>query len=110
MAYQAITERTRRFKTLAMDCGIPVVLLCQLNRLADAENRPPELRDLRDSGSIEQDADVVLMLSRHDPRDLADNRINIFIRKNRNGRANVCIPIVGDVSRGFTIFTERTPE
>lgn len=108
-AYQAITERTRRFKLLAMDTGIPVVLLCQLNRMADTENRPPDLRDLRDSGSIEQDADIVLMLDR--PGGKTDPRVNMWVRKNRNGKAgDILIGLNGDVSRGFTVFSERDTE
>lgn len=104
-AYQAITERTRRFKLLAMDIGIPVVLLCQLNRLSDMENRPPDLRDLRDSGSIEQDSDIVLMLDR--PGGKTDPRVNMWVRKNRNGKAgDILIGLYGDISRGFTVFTE----
>lgn len=105
-SYQAITERTRRFKLLAMDCGIPVVLLCQLNRMSEMDNRPPELRDLRDSGSIEQDADIVLMLSRHD-NTLTDPDVDLWIRKNRNGRAGICVGLTGDVRRGFNAFSQR---
>lgn len=99
--YQAITERTARFKRLAKECEIPIVLLCQLNRMSETENRPPDLRDLRDSGSIEQDADIVLMLERA-TRTLSDQDINMWVRKNRNGR-------VGDNPiglRGNNTFTE----
>ena len=60
--YQQISQATKTFKRLAKDCRCPVVLLCQLNRNNVKEKRPPELQDLRDSGSIEQDADVVLMV------------------------------------------------
>ena len=102
--YQAVTERTGRFKALAMSLGIPIVLLCQLNRMSDTDNRPPELRDLRDSGSIEQDADIVLMLDRH-TKTKADPRLDVWVRKNRNGEADRCIGLTGD--RGFTVFTER---
>lgn len=105
-SYQAISERTRRFKLLAMDCGIPVVLLCQLNRMSEMDNRPPELRDLRDSGSIEQDSDIVLMLSRHN-NTLTDPNVDLWIRKNRNGRAGLCVGLFGDVNRGFNVFSER---
>lgn len=105
--YQAISERTRRFKLLAMDCGIPVVLLCQLNRMSDNETRPPELRDLRDSGSIEQDADIVLMLARHDGNNLMDPNVDMWIRKNRNGRAGLCVGLRGDLNRGFNVLSER---
>lgn len=105
-SYQQISERTRRFKLLAMDCGIPIVLLAQLNRLSESENRPPEMRDLRDSGSIEQDADIVLMLSRHN-NTLADPEIDMWIRKVRQGRAGYPIGLTGDFSRGFTVFQAR---
>ena len=105
-SYQQISERTRRFKLLAMECGIPVVLLCQLNRMSETEHRSPDLRDLRDSGSIEQDADIVLMLNRHtDQR--SDPNIDMWVRKNRQGRADVCIYLTGDVDRGFTVFNSR---
>ena len=103
--YQAITERTRRFKSLAMDCGIPIVLLCQLNRMSETENRPPDLMDLRDSGSIEQDADIVLMLDRH-TKSKADPRLDVWVRKNRNGVAGKYIDLYGDFSRGYTVFSE----
>ena len=101
--YQAVTERTRRFKLLAMDCGIPVVLLCQLNRMSDTDNRPPDLMDLRDSGSIEQDSDIVLMLDR---KDKTVPNLDMYVRKNRNGKTGK-IGLSGDFSRGFTVFSER---
>lgn len=104
--YQVITERTRRFKSLAMDCGIPIVLLCQLNRMSETDNRPPDLIDLRDSGSIEQDADIVLMLDRH-TKSKADPQLDVWVRKNRNGVAGRYIGLTGDFSRGFTVFSER---
>ena len=105
-SYQIISERTRRFKLLAKECGIPVVLLCQLNRLSETENRPPDLRDLRDSGSIEQDADIVLMLSRH-TNTKADPDLDMWVRKNRQGKTDLCIELTGDVTRGYTVFYER---
>lgn len=105
--YQAITERTRRFKLLAMDLGIPVVVLCQLNRMSDNETRPPELRDLRDSGSIEQDADIVLMLARHGGNGLMDPNVDMWIRKNRNGVTGNYVGLKGDINRGFTVFYQR---
>ena len=106
-SYQAITERTRRFKLLAMDLGIPIVVLCQLNRMSDNETRPPELRDLRDSGSIEQDADIVLMLARHDGNNLTDPNVDMWIRKNRNGKTGNYVGLTGDTTRGFTTFYQR---
>lgn len=109
-SYQAITERTRRFKLLAMDLGIPIVVLCQLNRMSDNETRPPELRDLRDSGSIEQDADIVLMLARHDGNNLTDPNVDMWIRKNRNGKTGNYVGLTGDTTRGFTVFYQRERE
>ena len=103
--YMAVTERTGRFKSLAMECKIPIVLMCQLNRNVESEDRSPDLCDLRDSGSIEQDADVVLMMER-ETRTRDDNNINMWVRKNRNGKAgNICIKITG--SNAFTSFTEQ---
>lgn len=100
----AIGEITASLKRLAKRLGIPIVLLSQLSRSSVAENRPPQLHDLRDSGNIEQDADTVLMLERNDlPNDVRG--IRVWIRKNRNGRA-------GDLSLGlvsnstFTRFSE----
>ena len=104
--YQQVKERTGRLKQLAMECNIPVVLLCQLNRLSENENRPPNLRDLRDSGSIEEDADIVLMLARH-TNALSDPDSDMWVRKNRQGRADVCVELTGDFSTGFTVFRER---
>ena len=62
---QEVAQATRKAKLLAKELNVPVVLLCQLNR--ESENRPagrPELAHLRESGAIEQDADVVMLLYR----------------------------------------------
>ena len=62
---QQITEFTMRMKALAKELDIPVLLLSQLNRAGErADNKVPQLSDLRDSGSIEQDADSILLLYR----------------------------------------------
>ena len=102
--YQAVKEKTSRFKSLAMKCGIPVVLLCQLNRMSETEKRAPDLCDLRDSGSIEEDADIVLMLERA-TRTRSDPNVNMWVRKNRQGEAGeVGIRLRGN--RSFTMFEE----
>lgn len=88
--YQQIAAATKRFKQTAKQCRIPIVLLCQLNRNSVSDNRPPQMQDLRDSGSIEQDADIVLMLERPTPTDATtydDARLNMWVRKNRQGKA-----------------------
>ena len=99
---QIIGDITKRLKNVAGECNIPIVLLCQLNRESAKENRSPQLTDLRDSGSIEQDADVVMMLER--PRDemgvVEDNKIDLWVRKNRGGKCNFddAIHLVGNES------------
>jgi replicative DNA helicase len=60
--YEQISEISRSLKSLARELGVPVVVLCQLNR--EAQWEVPTLANLRDSGSIEQDADLVLFLHR----------------------------------------------
>lgn len=100
--YQMLGEITHRLKATAKKLGIPVVLLCQLNRAIESANRPPALHDLRDSGDIEQDADIVLMLER--PANSSDNRINMYLRKNRQGHKDACIPLLPNDS--YTIFVE----
>ena len=103
--YQAIAETTKRLKQTAKSCKIPIVLLCQLNRASASENRSPMLYDLRDSGSIEQDADIVLMLERastsEDGRD-----VSMWIRKNRQGKAgDYKVDIEGNDT--FTAFKDK---
>lgn len=100
-----ITSITAELKQLAKEFNIPVVLLSQLNR--GPENRTgnrPKTSDLRDSGTIEQDADKVALLFREDYyRDnpaLNDNRAEIIISKNRNGP-------IGDVFLRFDPDTQR---
>lgn len=81
---------TRRLKSMALDLGIPVVALSQLNRAVEATpDRRPGLGHLRDSGSIEQDADFVLFIYRRDyyfPDELENRgKAEIIIAKQRNG-------------------------
>lgn len=103
--YQQVTDCTKRLKRLAKDCGIPIVLLCQLNRDMCKEGRAPQLHDLRDSGSIEQDADIVLMLDRQLTEDNTERVVRMFVRKNRQGRVGDCIRLEAD--QHFTCFEDK---
>ena len=86
---QQVAEASRGLKSLAKELNVPVLVLSQLNRSSEKENRTPKLADLRESGSIEQDADVVLMLAR--PRDadekfqVAADSAELIVAKQRNG-------------------------
>ena len=89
---QEITLISRRLKALARELNIPVVVLSQLNRAAESrEGHRPRMSDLRESGSIEQDADVVMLLHRedyyhHGEPDYEDTQIaEVIIAKQRNG-------------------------
>ena len=88
---QKVAQATRKAKMLAKELNVPVVLLSQLNRLAEGHiDRRPELSQLRESGAIEQDADVVMFLYREGyyNRDLseAEQRVaEVIIAKQRNG-------------------------
>ena len=101
----AISGFTKRLKQVALTYKIPIVLLCQLNRASASEKRPPQLFDLRDSGSIEQDADIVLMLER-DAGSLDGKDVNMWVRKNRQGSAgDINVEIVGNDT--FTLFRDK---
>lgn len=86
---EEVSEISRSLKGLARELNVPVVALSQLSRAV--ENRPsriPQLADLRESGSIEQDADVVIFIYREDYYEQNTERKNIadiLIRKHRNG-------------------------
>ncbi|HSH09637.1 MAG TPA: replicative DNA helicase [Oceanipulchritudo sp.] len=88
---QQISEISRGIKAMAKELNVPVLILSQLNRSSEKENRQPRISDLRESGSIEQDADVVLLLAaRKDSEDnapvpQASRERDLIIAKQRNG-------------------------
>jgi replicative DNA helicase len=87
---QQVTEISRSLKQLARELEVPVIALSQLSRAVEQRGGEPRLSDLRDSGSIEQDADVVMFIHREDKhnKDASQARPNvakIMIEKHRNG-------------------------
>lgn len=81
-----ISEISRNLKLMAKDLKIPVLCCAQLSRAPDKQNdRRPELSDLRDSGAIEQDADIVMFLYHDRKSPENDNIVECIVRKNRHG-------------------------
>lgn len=85
---EQVAQVSRRLKFLAKELMMPVIALAQVNRASeDRQDHKPRLSDLRESGSIEQDADTVIMLHRPGLRekDKADDVLELIIEKQRNG-------------------------
>ncbi|MDP3446700.1 MAG: replicative DNA helicase [Eubacteriales bacterium] len=89
---QEISDMTRQLKLLARELNVPIILLCQLNRGPDnRSDHRPVISDLRESGSIEQDADMVILLYRPaaypdtQEYEMGDNTSQIIIAKHRHG-------------------------
>ncbi len=85
---QEVSEISAGLKALAKELNVPILALSQLSRESERrENRRPQLSDLRDSGSIEQDADVVLFLYRPGMHreDIDRSQTELIVAKNRNG-------------------------
>jgi len=83
-----VTEISRALKGLARELEVPVLALSQLSRAIEQRGGRPRLSDLRDSGSIEQDADVVMFIHRDDKQKDESEKTNIaeiLIEKHRNG-------------------------
>jgi replicative DNA helicase len=87
--HEQIAEVSRSLKSLAREINLPVIALSQVRR--ETEGKRPSLADLRESGSIEQDADVVIFIHTEDPK--AESR-EIAVAKQRNGP-------VGDLQLAF---------
>ncbi len=101
---QEVSEFSRSVKLLAKELDVPVVVLSQLNRGPEQRTeKKPMLSDLRESGSIEQDADLVILVHRpeiYDPEDRA-GEADLIVAKHRNGRrsGNVGVSFQGHYSR-----------
>lgn len=110
-----VTAMSRQIKLLAREIGCPVMVLSQLNR--GCESRPdkrPVLSDLRESGAIEQDADIVMFVYRDEvyhPNTPDAGIGEILIRKNRDGKiGTVRTAFQGDKSRFVPLANYRRPE
>jgi replicative DNA helicase len=93
MREQEVAAISRTLKATAKEMDVPIIALSQLSRQSEnrqGSNRRPQLSDLRESGSIEQDADMVIFIHRYDYQGLSDNpddigRTQVIIAKHRNG-------------------------
>lgn len=107
-----ITQMTRSLKLMARELDIPILLLSQLSRkVEDRDEKKPIMSDLRDSGSIEQDADIVMFLYREDYYNHSSERkgeADLIIAKNRSGSVHEGLPFIftGEYQR----FKEKKDE
>ena len=101
---QEISEVSRNLKALARELNLPVLALAQLSRAVETrQSKVPQLSDLRESGSLEQDADIVMFIYRDDiynPESERKNIADIIVAKHRNGP-------VGEVSLYFQASQTR---
>ena len=130
---QEVAFISGQLKQLARSLEVPVICLCQLNRQVDANNsKIPSLSNLRESGSIEQDADIVLLMYRPDyytsvgqslnqrkrgdkqdeqpaekNQDNGVSGVQVIVAKNRNGQTGKCLLMF---ERAYSRFTNPSPE
>lgn len=106
--YKTVSYNSTGLKKLARKYNVPVIALCQLSRSLEArQDKRPILSDLRESGRIEQDADVVTFLFReevYDPTPMNKGEAELIVAKHRQGRTGV-IPLLFEASK--TTFKER---
>jgi replicative DNA helicase len=107
---EQVAQISRRLKQLARELEIPVVALAQVNRQSeDRQDHRPRLSDLRESGSIEADADVVMMLHRADRYEPGQRQgeIEVIIAKQRNGPTG---EVILGYRREFFLYEDHAPE
>jgi len=109
---QEISDISRGLKSLARELEIPVIALSQLSRAVESrEGNKPRMSDLRESGSIEQDADVIMLLYREDyyNPDRREGEADIIIAKQRNGpTGTVTFAFLGEYLR-FETYAREMP-
>lgn len=98
-----VTEISRSLKALARELEVPVIALSQLSRAVESRGGKPRLSDLRDSGSIEQDADVVMFLHKERNEDgVGRSQVtDVLIEKHRNGAVGFCQLFFDDARTTF---------
>jgi replicative DNA helicase len=101
---QQVAMISKGIKMLAKELGIPIIMLAQLSRNADQQDTCPKLSDLRESGSLEQDADLVLMLWRKSIPSKDEYHHVVTVAKQRNGRLG---PVDLDFKASVQQFKER---
>jgi len=110
---QEVGSVSRGLKALAKELNVPVIALAQLNRATESRpDRRPTLADLRDSGEIEQDADIVIMLHRESFQREAPEWANLaemLIRKNRNGPTGDCLLAINGALMRFSDYDGPSP-
>ena len=111
-----VSEFSRQMKLLAKELQVPIVAISQLNRGSEQRtDKTPQLSDLRESGSIEQDADMVMLLHRPDMHGVAESErpgeADIILAKNRSGPAGVKVAVTfqGHYSRFTPMARELEP-
>jgi replicative DNA helicase len=113
---QEISDISRSLKALAKELAIPVIALSQLSRAVETRggDKKPQLSDLRESGAIEQDADVVMFIFREEVyRQTEENRgiADILLRKQRNGpTGEIQMAFIDRYTRFENLETAHRPE
>jgi replicative DNA helicase len=107
---QEVSEFSRSIKLLAKELNIPVLAIAQLNRNSEQkEDKTPQISNLRESGSLEQDADVVILLHREDMNQkdhVRAGEADIILAKQRNGPTDkIAVMFQGQYSR----FVNKNP-
>lgn len=107
--YEAVTLISTKLKALAKDLNVPVLVLAQVNRESEKDKRRPRIHDLRESGSIEQDADLIMMLHEGEDAVHTDPEIDVigYLDKQRQGQRG---KVVFRLQRRFCRFREKGEE